>query len=129
MPESALGVLLRNLRERRQFSYRELAQLADLDHAYIYRLETGSKESPSQETLQKLSKALKAEKRENDILRFLAEHPDTAPALAALTVEDPTVTYDEFAAAAGMAYRGTVRPDYRKLVERIRRIAAEDDDG
>lgn len=129
MPESALGVLLRNLRERRQFSYRELAQLADLDHAYIYRLETGSKESPSPEALQKLNRALKSDKRESDMLRFLAEHPDTAPALATLAVEDSSVTYDEFTAAAGMAYRGTARPDYRKLVERIRRIAAEDDDG
>lgn len=129
MPESALGVLLRNLREGRKFSFRELGQLADVDHAYIYRLETGSKESPSAEALQKLTKALKADKRESDILRFLAEHPDTAPALAALAVEDPSLTYDEFATAAGMAFRGTVRPDYRKLVERIRRIAAEDDDG
>ncbi len=126
MPESALGVLLRNLREKRKFSFRELGQLADVDHAYIYRLETGSKESPSAESLQKL---LKADKRESDILRFLAAHPDTAPALAALAIEDPGVTYDEFATAAGMAFRGTARPDYRKLVERIRRIAAEDDDG
>jgi transcriptional regulator with XRE-family HTH domain len=129
MPESALGVLLRNLREKRKFSFRELGQLADVDHAYIYRLETGSKESPSAESLQKLTKALKADKRETDMLRFLAEHPDTAPALAALAIEDPGVTYDEFATAAGMAFRGTVRPDDRKLVERIRRIAAEDDDG
>ena len=129
MPESALGVLLRNLREGRKFSFRELAQLADLDHAYIYRLETGSKEAPSPEALQKLTKALKADKRDSDILRFLAEHPDTSPALAALAVEDPGVSYDEFTTAAGMAFRGTARPDYRKLVERIRRIAAEDDDG
>ena len=129
MPESALGVLLRNLREKRKFSFRELGQLADVDHAYIYRLETGSKESPSAESLQKLTKALKADKRESDILRFLAAHPNTAPALAALAIEDPGVTYDEFATAAGMAFRGTARPDYRKLVERIRRIAAEDDDG
>jgi transcriptional regulator with XRE-family HTH domain len=129
MPESALGVLLRNLREKRKFSFRELGQLADVDHAYIYRLETGSKESPSTESLQKLTKALKADKRESDMLRFSAAHPDTAPALAALAIEDPGVTYDEFATAAGMAFRGTVRPDYRKLVERIRRIAAEDDDG
>ena len=129
MPESALGVLLSNLREKRKFSFRELGQLADVDHAYIYRLETGSKESPSAESLQKLTKALKADKRESDILRFLAAHPDTAPALMVLAIEDSGVTYDEFATAAGMAFRGTVRPDYRKLVERIRRIAAEDDDG
>jgi len=129
MPESALGVLLRNLREGRKFSFRELAQLADVDHAYIYRLETGSKESPSPEALQKLIKALKADKRESDMLRFLAEHPNTGPSLAALAVEDPSLTYDEFTIVAGMAFRGTARPDYRKMVERIRRIAAEDDDG
>lgn len=127
MADAALGVLLRNLREKRQLSLRELGQLAGVDHAYIYRLETGDKEAPSPDTLQKLIKALKAEKRESDMLRYMAEHPDTSSMLVTLACEDQTISYQEFASAAGMAYRGTARPDYRKIVERIRRIIAEEE--
>ena len=72
MPQTALGFLLQNLREERGLSFRELALLADIDHAYIYRLETGAKESPSDEVLSKLIRALKAAKREAEMLRYLA---------------------------------------------------------
>ena len=43
MPESALGFLIRFLREQRGLSLRELGRLAGVDHAYIHRLETGEK--------------------------------------------------------------------------------------
>ena len=42
MPAPALGSVLRALREKRGLSLRELGQLAEVDHAYIHRLETGS---------------------------------------------------------------------------------------
>ncbi|MGH6875748.1 MAG: helix-turn-helix domain-containing protein [Rhizomicrobium sp.] len=130
MAESALGFLLRRLREKRNFSFRELAQLANIDHAYVYRLETGAKESPSDETLSKLIRALKAPKREAEMLRFIAAHPETDAALVVHVLGDPTVSYDIFTSAAGAAYRGTARPDYAKLIERIRRvISAEDSHG
>lgn len=105
---------------------RELGQLAGIDHAYIYRLETGDKESPSEEVLAKLIRALKAGKREGDMLRYLAQHPETDPALVANVLNDPTVTYEMFCSAAGAAFRGTGRPDYSKLIERVRRILEED---
>lgn len=41
MPTSALGVWLKALRG--DLSLRELAQRSEVDHAYIYRLETGAK--------------------------------------------------------------------------------------
>ena len=53
LDESALGVLLRSLRDGRGLNLRELGLLAEVDHAYIYRLETGAKESPSEEVLSK----------------------------------------------------------------------------
>ncbi len=62
MPESALGVLLKKMREQRGLSFRELGRLAELDHAYIYRLEAGDKDDPSTEALGKLTRALKAGK-------------------------------------------------------------------
>lgn len=126
MDESALGVLLRFLREERGLSLRELGQLADVDHAYIYRLETGAKESPSEDVLSKLIRALRAGKREASMLRFLAEHPATDVALVKLVLADKTVTYDIFAAAAGTAFRGAARPDYSKIIELVRRIMDEE---
>jgi HTH-type transcriptional regulator, competence development regulator len=125
--QPSFGFLLRCLRDERGLSLREFAQLADVDHAYIYRLETGGKESPSDEVVTKFIRALKAGKREADMLRYLAEHPDTDTALVSHVMSDPTVTYEIFASTAGMTYRGTVRPDYPKVIARVRRILAEED--
>jgi transcriptional regulator with XRE-family HTH domain len=126
MAQAALGYLLRNLREERGLSLRELAQLADIDHAYIYRLETGAKESPSDDLLTKLIRALKAPKREADMLRYLAAHTETDAGFVAFVRQDPTVTFDEFASAAGMVFRGAGRPDYATRIERVRRILKEE---
>jgi HTH-type transcriptional regulator, competence development regulator len=126
MAEAALGFLLRKLREERGLSLRELAQLAAIDHAYIYRLETGAKEAPSEEVLSKLIRALKAGKREAEMLRYLAAHTDTRPDLVAHALADPSVTFEVFSAVASTAFRGTGRPDYAKQIERIRRILADE---
>jgi transcriptional regulator with XRE-family HTH domain len=120
--------MLQHLRTERGFSLRELGVLADLDHAYIYRLETGDKESPSEEVMAKLLRALKAARRESDMLRFLSQHSQTDPALVSHVLSDPTVTYQVFASVAGAAFRGAVRPDYAKLIARVRRILDEEED-
>ncbi len=127
MEQPSFGFLLRHLREERGLSLREFAQLADVDHAYIYRLETGGKESPSDEVILKFIRALKAAKREAEMLRYLAKHPDTDTALVSHVLTDAAVTYEIFASAASMAYRGTGRPDYPKLIARVRRILAEEE--
>jgi transcriptional regulator with XRE-family HTH domain len=127
MAQSALGYLLRILREERGLSLREVAQLADIDHAYVFRLETGDKESPSEEAVSKLVRALKPPKRESEMLRYIAEHSETDVALVAQVRQDPTVDYELFKSVAGVAYRGTARPDYPKLIERVRRILSEED--
>lgn len=129
MGESAFGFLLRNLREQRELSLRDLAKLADIDHAYIYRLETGDKESPSEEVLSKLSRALKASKREADMLRFLAKQQDVDPGLVAHVLNDTSVSFSVFKSVAGTVFRGTARPDYAKRIERVKSILEEDDDG
>lgn len=126
MGESALGVLLQWLRNQRGLSLRELAQLSDVDHAYIYRLETGDKESPSAEVLSKLLRALKAGRRESDMLRYLADHASTDPELVRHAVADKTLTYDVFAMVAGAAHRGA-RPDYPRLIARARMLLEADD--
>ena len=126
MAKVSLGVLLQHLRNERGLSLRELAQLSGVDHAYIYRLETGAKEAPSDEVLSKLIRALKAVKREADVLRYLAAHTDTDPGLVRHVIADKTVDYEVFAMVAGAAYRGG-RPDYTKLIARARTLLAEDD--
>ena len=74
MDQAALGLMLQHLREKRGLKLRELAQLANVDHVYIYRLETGAKERPSDEVLSKLIRGVRAGNREAAMLRYLAEH-------------------------------------------------------
>jgi len=126
MAQPAFGFLLQSLREERGLSLRELGQLAGIDHAHISRLETGDKEVPSDEVLSKLIRALKAGKREADMLRYLAQHTDTDVTLVTYVLKNPTVTYEIFTSAAGAAFRGRGRPDYPKLIERVRRILDEE---
>ena len=59
------------------------------------------------------------------MLRYLVEHPKTAPTLVTLVVDDTTITYEVFATTAAVAFRGEARPDYRRLVDRVRRILGE----
>lgn len=125
MAQPAFGLLLQRLREERRLSLREFGQLAELDHAYIHRLESGEKDSPSEETQSKLVRALKASKREGDVLRYLAEHAGADPGLVDYMLSDATVTTEEFRTLAGTAFRGTGRSDYAKQVQRVRRYLAE----
>jgi len=124
--QPSFGFLLRYLRDQRGLSLREFAQLADVDHAYVYRLEAGDKESPSEEVVTKFIRALKAGKREANMLRYLAEHPDTDAALVSHVMNDPTVTYEIFTSTASMVFRGTGRPDYSKRIALVRRILEEE---
>ena len=126
MDQTALGLLLQHLREKRGLKLRELAQLANVDHAYVYRLESGAKERPSDDVLSRLIRGVNTGKREAAMLRYVAEHTKTAPALVKLAIDDSTITYEIFAATAGIAFRGDVRPDYRRLVDRVRRILDEE---
>ena len=127
MSQTGLGVLLQHLRERRGLRLRELAQIASVDHAYIHRIESGAKERPSAEVLSRLIRGVNAGKREAAMLQYLAEHTKTATALVKLAIEDSTITYEVFAATAAAAFRGKPRPDYARLVGRVRRILGEED--
>lgn len=126
MPTTSLGVLLRTLREQRGLSLRETAQLSDLDHAYIYRLESGAKDSPSEDAVASLIKGLKPQKREADMLRFFVDYGPVDPDLVEHVLKDPSITFEEFVAVAGMAFRSTVKRDYAALVERVRRYNEEE---
>jgi HTH-type transcriptional regulator, competence development regulator len=121
MPETALGIWLKNLRDRLSLSLRELADRSKVDHAYIYRLETGVKEAPSQEVVDRLVSALAPSKRDAEILNFLVGHPNTDTKLIKFVQSDPNIAFDEFHMLTTVVNRG-VRPDYATSLARIRKF-------
>ncbi|MFD3264344.1 helix-turn-helix domain-containing protein [Phenylobacterium ferrooxidans] len=128
MPESALGRWLKGLRDDRSLSLRDVSQRGEVDHAYVYRLETGAKESPSVDVITKLIEALTPSSRNVEILRFLASHPSVDVGLADFAREDESVTPEEFHMLTTVVNRGA-RPDYATSLARIRRFMQEEDDG
>lgn len=127
MPLTGLGVALKTLRERRTFSLREISQLSSVDHAYVYRLETGEKTNPTPDIIEKLLKVLKPSERDAGMVRWLVDHAETDPSLVEYVLQDATIGIDIFSAAASIRHRGTARPDPITLIARVRK-AFEDDD-
>ena len=125
MPTNGLGAALRRLRERRTLSVREVGKLSDIDHAYIHRLETGEKASPSLELVNRLLKVLKTGERETTIVRWLVDHPDAREDVIELAIDDETVDLTICSMAAAAVHRGTSRPDAATAIARARR-ALED---
>jgi len=125
MDGSALGLLLRFLRDNRGLSLRELGRLAEVDHAYIHRLETGDKEAPSDDVLAKLIKVLKPGKRDAEMAQHLANYATIPSSIVAEVVKDPTITFEEFIGLATMAHRGN-RATFDVNLQRVRRFLAEE---
>ena len=128
MPESGLGIWLKSLRDRRDLSLRDVAQRSGVDHAYIYRLETGAREAPSDEVVNKLVLALTPSERDVEILRFLVGHPNVDANLLEFVRADANISFDEFHMLTTVVNRGA-RPDYATSLARIRRFMRENDDG
>lgn len=130
MSDTGLGASLRKLRERRTLSVREVGKLSEIDHAYIHRLESGEKTSPSQELIGKLLKVLKANERDAAIVKWLVDHTDTNPELVEFVLDNPTIELHVFTVAAGARHRGSARPDPATLIERVTRFlnATDEDD-
>ncbi len=128
MPDTALGVWLKGLREEKKLSLRDLGQRSEVDHAYIHRLETGAKEAPSEDVLEKLAKALSASKRDGDILRYLARQTNIDSNILEFVRQDQSISADELQMLATVVNRGA-RADYATSLARIRRMMMEEDDG
>lgn len=129
MAVSAFGFLLKLIREETRLSYRELSELADVDHTYIYRLESGDKEAPSEEVISKLIRILKPDERRAGMLRYLASYPQADVPLVEYAAKDPTVSLEIFTSAAAINFRGTARPDPATRIERIRKILEAEKNG
>jgi len=128
MPETGLGIWLKGLRDRRDLTLRDLAQRSEVDHAYIYRLETGAKEAPSDEVVNKLVSALNPSERDAEILRFLVSHPNVDANLLQFVRAEANTSFDDFHMLTTVVNRG-VRPDYATSLARIRRFMRGNDDG
>lgn len=125
MAQSGLGMLLRKLREARDLSSRELGQLADIDHTYIYRLETGEKQSPSSELMERLLRVLKAKPREVEMSQFMMSNEVNPDWVEHVLGTD--LTAEMFEMGATMRHRGASRPDMEAIAARVRK-ALEDDE-
>ena len=124
MPQTGLGLLLRKLREIRDLSSRELGQLAEVDHTYIYRLETGEKQSPSADVLTRLLRVLKAEPREVEMAQYLTTNDVNPDWVEHVLGTD--LTAEMFEMGASMRHRGGARPDMVTIEARVRK-AFEDE--
>jgi transcriptional regulator with XRE-family HTH domain len=65
------GGVLRDFRERLGVSQAKLAKLAEFDHSFISRLESGAR-MPTREAVDRLAAALRLEPEERDRLRNAA---------------------------------------------------------
>jgi len=123
-----LGEALRFFREDRKLTLRETGRLAEVDHAYIHRLETGQKESPSSEILERLVRVLKPSARDTEILIYLMAHPSGDAGLVRYVLEDPSIPIETFEVAYGVRHRGNTRPEPRALIERAQRVIDSEDE-
>ncbi|THD11264.1 helix-turn-helix domain-containing protein [Metallibacterium scheffleri] len=121
MAESAFGAVLRTLRERRELSLRDLAALAEVDHAYISKIERGDKEPPPEETFLRLSRHLKPSPHELALLKFLRANNAVEPALAMEAFGDAEVTPDIMAIAVSVVHRSSGRPTPAEWLNRAKR--------
>jgi transcriptional regulator with XRE-family HTH domain len=61
MPKNKIATNLKKLRSEKGYSLEKVARLADLSLNTIVKIETGTNQNPTIETLQKIAKALDVE--------------------------------------------------------------------
>ena len=129
---TAFGTVLKRLREGRGLSLREVSQLADVDHAYVHRLETGAKEAPSADALARIFRALKPTKRQEQVLRFLIGRDVLRDLLDEAIIDDPEIALEDIASVAQMSFRGrkpTGVDEWRNAIAKVRKLREEIEGG
>jgi hypothetical protein len=96
-----------------------LGLLSAVDYAYIQRLETGEKESPSRDVVDRLVRHLKPDERESAILRILSEF-EAPQDLVDFVLTDKSVDLRDFQSAAQLKYRGKARAKWAEVIGHIR---------
>lgn len=100
------GDVLKECRENRGLSLRELKTLSKIDHAYIHRLETGTKVTPSDEVFNALVRALKVTPRQRDLLNTLQTINGVPTPLFDAMLANENRSILAFETAAKMSFRG-----------------------
>ena len=124
----SFGYALKQFREERDLSARELGKLAEIDHAYIYRLEKDEKTAPSEKTVDSLVRTLKLSPRRAELLRLLVGkiiHTN----LIDVFIEDEDRALDRLDPLALMSFRGK-RPEtheeWRKKDDQLKELLEEE---
>lgn len=119
------GTFIAELRDKKGFSLRELERRAgELSHVYIWRLEKGSRDAPSQETLDKLSKALDVEDRDWELALLLlrTEIPDDLFHLARQRTDIPISDIEPVATMSFRGNRPTDEQSWIKLIDFVKQF-------
>jgi HTH-type transcriptional regulator, competence development regulator len=132
MAATAFGKVLKRLREAKGLSLRDVSKLSGVDHAYVYRLETGEKEAPSEDALTQIFRALKPTKRQESILRFISGRDVALDLVDPSIIDEEQLALEDFESAAQMSFRGK-KPaspvEWRKLIDKIRAMREEIENG
>lgn len=117
------GSYIAELRDQKGLSLRELEKRADdLNHVYIWRLEKGDRDAPSEATVEKLSKALELTTRERDVLALLLK-ADIDDTLYEVIKGDPNMAIEDVEPVATMSFRGnrpTDQAGWLKLIDMVK---------
>jgi HTH-type transcriptional regulator, competence development regulator len=104
-------------------SFRQLSErVDDLDHVYLWRLASGHRTAPSEDTVAKMARALELGPRDTELLALLSKTP-IDDALFNLINQHPEIPIEDIEPVATMSFRGT-RPTtqdaWMKLIELVR---------
>lgn len=117
------GSYIAELRNQKGLSLRELEKRADdLNHVYIWRLEKGDRDAPSEATVEKLSKALELTTRERYVLALLLK-ADIDDTLYEVIKAHPDMAIDDIEPVATMSFRGnrpTDQAGWLKLIDMVK---------
>lgn len=125
----SFGYALKKFREDRGLSPRELGKLADIDQAYIYRLEKDEKTSPSEKTVESLVRTLKLTPRRAELLRLLVGKTVNTM-LIDVFIEDENRSLERLEPLALMSFRGKrpeTQDDWRTKDDQLKAFLEEED--
>lgn len=113
----AIGYALKQLRERRGFSLRELSTLSKVNLTHLYRVEHGQSRL-SETALRSVSNALCLDQRERKLLGLLAEQ-EVPEGLIDLFLEHPHYGVELMPPLALLPWPNTHRPNWEKRADRL----------
>jgi transcriptional regulator with XRE-family HTH domain len=115
------GGYVGRLRNEKGLSYRQMGQLAGIDHASLRQLEGGEKKDLSEDMVNSLIRVLSPGKRKTRMLRFLLSTPVDEHLLGQV-LEDPEISLDDFESAAHICApnRPSGREEWHCLLTQVR---------